>query len=656
MFSLLSQHRHLLSSVRDKIDQAGEKLFQDINGWAALRNIFASLAEEIRRRQHMIYLIVDALDECLEYQDDLLRWIADLSSLGIRVLVSSRNWYSIESELRSAAQALVLRLELNADSVSTAVELYIDYKAAELAKLKNLNAETRDTVQAYLRSNSGNTFLWVAMVCQRLGHKSISSRKVIKTLRTFPPGLNELYKRMADQFLSLEDVQDVELCRQVLAVQVRAYRPLSLTELSSLVDSLEGFSLEWLQEVIELCGSFLAVRDNTVFFVHQSAKDYLVEHVPDSIFRQRLLAGHHFMFSGSIQALSHTLIENIYKLPSIGSHIDSIEVPNPDPLDGIRYVCVYWADHLENGKLMAMENKDLEDGGLLHEFLKKHLLHWLEALSHLRRLGSGAEALAKVLSLLQKSQNADGDLHKLVYDAWRFLRLFYHGIEAAPLQVYGPGHIFCPTTSVVRKLFLEPKWLLMSMNEETDWSPCIQQLQGHTKSVMTVAFSPNSRCLASGADDSTVRVWDVLTGVCLNILVGHRSIVSSVAFSPDNECVASSSYDGTIRIWNATTGACLQILETGFHGDSIVVFADDTTVISVQPTGGAIQKWKTVTGERLKAHNIHNGRESMCVSHNGRRAAWVSRRKGVIELLDLVSGESDQIPWQTEIARGLHRP
>ena len=42
---------------------------------------------------------------------------------------------------------------------------------------------------------------------------------------------------------------------------------------------------------------------------------------------------------------------------------------------------------------------------------------------------------------------------------------------------------------------------------------------------------------------------------------GHTSTVSSVAFSPDSAVLVSGSWDKTVRMWNAHTGAQLAILK-----------------------------------------------------------------------------------------------
>ena len=76
----------------------------------------------------------------------------------------------------------------------------------------------------------------------------------------------------------------------------------------------------------------------------------------------------------------------------------------------------------------------------------------------------------------------------------------------------------------------------------------IQQLNGHSASVSSVAFSHDSAYIVSGSYDNSVRVWNTLTGAELQQLNGHTDWVISVAFSYDSAYIASASgiYDNSV--------------------------------------------------------------------------------------------------------------
>lgn len=292
-----------------------------------------------------------------------------------------------------------LTLELNAKSVSVAVSAFIKYKLFLLARQKQYDKQIQDAVLEHLISNANGTFLWVALVCQEL--EKTAKRHVQKKLNSFPPELDALYERMIQHIGGSEDV---ELCKQMLASIALVYRPTMLKELVTLVEPLEDLADETaVREIIGLCGSFLTLQKDTVYFVHQSAKDFLITKAVKKVFPRGTTATHGIILSRSLVILSRTLHRDMYGLEAPGLHIDNVQTPRQDPLAASRYPCIYWIDHLYDSKLKPLANNDrnVQVGSVIDEFLRKKYLYWLEGLSLCKSLERGVASMAKLWSLVQ---------------------------------------------------------------------------------------------------------------------------------------------------------------------------------------------------------------------------------------------------------------
>lgn len=406
IFMLVNQQPSLISHLRKKCDQAGAKLFEGPNTWIALSDIFTAILQDPALKS--TFLVVDALDECVSDLEKLLDLIVHSSGIDARVkwIVSSRNWSRIEKRLRRTEQKVKLSLELNAESVSSAVDNYIHKKVHQLSDLNDYDKETSKKVQEYLSKNANDTFLWVALVCRNL--ENYARWDVLQMLNAFLPGLDSLYKRMMDQVLTMGNDGHVNLCRQILAVVVSVYRPVTLRELGCLIEIREELSadVDYLKEIVALCGSFLTIRRDTIYFVHQSAKDFLSKN-ENVIFPSGHRDVHHTILSLSLQAMNKTLRKNICALSDTDTLTgDDIGMPDTESLSAVRYSCIYWVDHLrdryakETGDIYQT---DLNDDGDVYLFLRKHLLHWLEALSLLQDMPAGIISITVLEGLLSVS-------------------------------------------------------------------------------------------------------------------------------------------------------------------------------------------------------------------------------------------------------------
>lgn len=396
---LVEQRLALISHIRREYDKFGKQLFEDVNAWQALSNIFMDMLEHPSLKS--TYLIIDALDECETDRSKLLNLITHCRSKAhVKWLISGRNRIDIEGGLRlgNLRPSLSLELKENAEKVSLAVDVYIDHKISNIAALvedEALGCRVRDQV----RGKANGTFLWVALVFQEL--ERAQSWEILDVLDEIPVDLVALYDRMLRQTQQLQR-NDPQYCRLVLSTAILVYRPLGLLELGALsgLPSQISNKAGSIREVVTMCGSFLTTRDDHVYIVHQSAKDYLTEHAAATIFSSGFRGVHYGIFSRSLNIMFKTLKRDIYCLRDPGHSIQHVTPPDPDPLSVARYPCLYWIDHLKDSQLNGREGHDLQNGGRIHLFLQEKFVHWVEALSLLGSLSEGGFSILELGTLI----------------------------------------------------------------------------------------------------------------------------------------------------------------------------------------------------------------------------------------------------------------
>jgi WD40 repeat protein len=77
-------------------------------------------------------------------------------------------------------------------------------------------------------------------------------------------------------------------------------------------------------------------------------------------------------------------------------------------------------------------------------------------------------------------------------------------------------------------------------------------LRGHSYRPILVVFSPDENYLVSGADDDTLRLWDVTTGVSIASLTFSSPLLSDIEFSSDGSSIIISD-QSQLRFWSPLT-------------------------------------------------------------------------------------------------------
>jgi serine/threonine protein kinase len=157
-------------------------------------------------------------------------------------------------------------------------------------------------------------------------------------------------------------------------------------------------------------------------------------------------------------------------------------------------------------------------------------------------------------------------------------------------------------------------------------------LEGHTKAVSSVAFSPDGQRMVTGSEDGSAKMWDAGTGREVFTLSGRRGMVLSVAFSPDGQRILTGTGEwgegekwGEGQVWDAATGQLLLQLKGHAYCVWSAAFSPDGQRI-VTGAGdwahgpGEAKVWDAATGQEVHALNGHTSRVgSVAFSPNGQR-------------------------------------
>lgn len=111
-------------------------------------------------------------------------------------------------------------------------------------------------------------------------------------------------------------------------------------------------------------------------------------------------------------------------------------------------------------------------------------------------------------------------------------------------------------------------------------------LDGHYGSITAVAFSPDSKQLATGSADKIVQLWDVGQQAPKRTLSGHEKAIGAVVFSPDGTALATTGWDRSTRLWEVATGEQKRAWPMTESYAFVLAFTDNRSVIRHSWGGG----------------------------------------------------------------------
>lgn len=133
-----------------------------------------------------------------------------------------------------------------------------------------------------------------------------------------------------------------------------------------------------------------------------------------------------------------------------------------------------------------------------------------------------------------------------------------------------------------------------------------KSLAGHEGAIHALAFGKDGSTLASAGADQTVILWDTAAGKAKHTLKDHGAPVRALAFTRDGKTLASAGAEATLILWDAEAGTKREAIKTAFHSIAALSLTPDGKTLVA---GGLEIKGDAELGA-LRFFNAADGKEA----------------------------------------------
>ena len=363
-------------------------------------------------------LIVDALDECEGENDirtilQLLAEARSLKTVRLRILLTSRPEIPIRHgffHIPGAEHQDFVLHRISPAIIDHDMSIFLEYDLGLIRQERALDAcWPGDQAVKRLVQGAGGLFIWAATACRFVREgKRFAAKRLAKILEgsntsiTAPEKhLNEMYITVLKHsiFPDYTDGEKEELCsmvRHILGSIVVLFSPLSADSLGRLLRA----TIEDVNQTLEDLHAILDIPEDETCPLrlhHPSFRDFLLDkhRCEDLNFWVDEKQAHRTLAASCIQLMSTSLKQDICGADAPGvliTNVKNSQIEQCLPPE-VQYACLYWIQHLQKS------GSQLYDNDQIHQFLQMHLLHWLEALSWMRKISEGIRAIISLESI-----------------------------------------------------------------------------------------------------------------------------------------------------------------------------------------------------------------------------------------------------------------
>jgi WD40 repeat protein len=177
-----------------------------------------------------------------------------------------------------------------------------------------------------------------------------------------------------------------------------------------------------------------------------------------------------------------------------------------------------------------------------------------------------------------------------------------------------------------------------------------EEIKGHEGvkvAVTSIAFSLDSKILATGATDKTIELWDISESPAklLVTLEGHKYPITSVAFSDDYKTIASGDAGGTVNLWNVSSHQLLITLKAASVSITAVAFSEGDDIVFTKDKDGEIRLWPAAPREQAERLLEPTSSIPTRFGFDNRRPAGSPEAQPASLLLNSAKGQYQQLDY-----------